>query len=369
MNELLFLLPMILFLGIVTSYQDIKTGKIRNHWLLLAIAYAVIVNLMIYVYVVSGGQDVANANRYMLELFITFLVSLIVSFVMWWVGLWTAGDAKLFAVFSLLVPLSVYNLGYVKYFASVNIIMNTVVPYFAVYAIIFLVKTSWKQKLKYMKQSLNPRQVWSMAIFIFAFLWPLDMFYKFTSLPSNFFMSIAILFVMMTVVEKTLGSRAYIFTYSLSVLRLFLDKNLLTLNSWLLFFDILIGFIILRYFILYMGYDFMTKWVDIKLFRKGMVPAEMVFKEEGEYKKQPILHFSLLSYLQEKTRKREHLFELTAEGLTEKEAKKIRSLEEKLDFEHLRVYKTMPFAPYLFLGVILTILFRGNLFIYLGGLI
>ena len=31
-------LPMILFLGIVTSYEDIKFGKIRNKWVISAYA-------------------------------------------------------------------------------------------------------------------------------------------------------------------------------------------------------------------------------------------------------------------------------------------------------------------------------------------
>ena len=114
-----------------------------------------------------------------------------------------------------------------------------------------------------------------------------------------------------------------------------------------------------------MGYDLLSKHVDIKLLKKGMIPLEKVYMEGSKYKKEDILHFSLLSYMQEKTKKRDYLFEPEAEGLTEKDVKKLKSLEDELGFEHLRVAQTMPFAPYLFIGTLLTLLFQGNLFITL----
>ena len=112
-----------------------------------------------------------------------------------------------------------------------------------------------------------------------------------------------------------------------------------------------------------MGYDYMTKYVDIKLLKKGMVPAENVYVDNGKYKKSPLLHFSLLSYMQEKLNEKTTVFNVTAEGLTKKDVNKLKKLEKKLGFEHLRIYKTLNFAPYMFLGVLLTIIFKGNLFI------
>ena len=118
-----------------------------------------------------------------------------------------------------------------------------------------------------------------------------------------------------------------------------------------------------------MGYDLLSKHVDIKLLKKGMIPAEKVYIDDGKYKKDDILHFSLISYMQDKTKKRNYLFEPTAEGLTEKDVEKLKSLEDKLGFEHLRIAQTMSFAPYLFIGTLLTLLSQGNLFIVLALLL
>ena len=41
-------LPMILLLGIVTSYEDIKFGKIRNKWIILALAYSIAANIALF---------------------------------------------------------------------------------------------------------------------------------------------------------------------------------------------------------------------------------------------------------------------------------------------------------------------------------
>ena len=42
----LLLLPVIIILGIVTSYQDIKFGKIKNKWISLALIYSFMAMLL-----------------------------------------------------------------------------------------------------------------------------------------------------------------------------------------------------------------------------------------------------------------------------------------------------------------------------------
>lgn len=34
-------LPMVLFLGIITSYEDIHSGKIRNKWIIAGFVYVI----------------------------------------------------------------------------------------------------------------------------------------------------------------------------------------------------------------------------------------------------------------------------------------------------------------------------------------
>ena len=96
-----------------------------------------------------------------------------------------------------------------------------------------------------------------------------------------------------------------------------------------------------------------------------MVPAERIYVENKNYKKESIMHFGFFSHTPEKTKKKNYLFDVTAKGLTKMDVQKLKKLEKKLGFEHLRIHQTLSFAPFMFAGVLLTILFQGNLFIYL----
>jgi hypothetical protein len=369
-DPLFFFLPMILFLGGITTYEDYRQGKIRNKWILIALVYAVAMNILVALYIEYLVPEQFPRAGYYIELIVQFVASLLVGFVMWWIGLWTAGDAKLFAAFSALVPLSVYNWGHVPYFSSSNILINTFVPFFIFYSCLMLYKTTWKQKAHYLLQSLQPRQVLMLFLFIFGFSWPLR--HVFSSLAGNYFTGIALLFILLVLLERIFGRRLFTIMVVVSAMRIIFDRSLMQVSAWIYLGITLLGFIILRFFILYMGYDFLTKRVDVNLVKPGMVPAETVYVEDGKYRKKKILHFAMVSYLQEATRKRDYLFEPTPEGLTENDVRKLHKMQGKLGFEHLRVYKTLSFAPFLFVGVLLTIFFKGQMFIsiasYLTGL-
>jgi len=359
LNPIYLFLPMILFLGIITTYEDIKTGKIRNKWIVIALIYAILFNLGLIIYMSVTGQEMRIAYFY--ELGISFIISLAAGFLMWTLGLWTAGDAKLFAAFSLLIPLTVYRWGHIPYFSSANILINTFVPFFLIYSAIMLYKTTWKQKLHYLLQAVKPKQVASTALFLFAFMWPLAILFNRIGFQQNYFTGIIALFAIMVILEKILPGQLKYILAGVSILRLLLDPTLLSVNTWILFLLTLVGFLFLRMFILHMGYDYMTQIIDVNLLKPGMVPAQSVYKEKGKFRRQNILHFSMLSYMHEGVKKRDYLFEPSAEGLTKADVKKLHKL--KLGFEHLKVYKTLNFAPYMFAGVILTIIFQGSLFI------
>ena len=60
---------MIIFIGAVTTYEDIKTGKIRNKWVVIGLIYALLVNFLIFFFVrLTGGQ---LRTEYFQELFLT----------------------------------------------------------------------------------------------------------------------------------------------------------------------------------------------------------------------------------------------------------------------------------------------------------
>lgn len=356
-------LPMILFLGIVTSYQDIKIGKIRNKWILWAVYYSVLVNIIITIFYFLNGTEIRSA--YFIELGLTVLLSLTMGVIIWLAGLWTAGDAKLFFAFSILLPLEIYKYGHIPFLSSANILINTFTPIFIFLAFSLLFKTSLKQKIFHLKKSFEPKQIFQLFVFLFAFFWVIELVGKIFNLSLNYFSSIIFLLLLIILLERALKSKLFSVVLIIAISRIFFDASSYTPEHLKFLFFIWMSFILLRFFFLYLGFNFLTKQVDINLLKSEMVPAERIYVENKNYKKESIMHFGFFSHTPEKTKKKNYLFDVTAKGLTKMDVQKLKKLEKKLGFEHLRIHQTLSFAPFMFAGVLLTILFQGNLFIYL----
>ncbi len=102
------LIPLILFLGIITSYEDVRYGKIRNKWLFLAL-------LGLFVYYVLNFSFPSQFHPY--NYYLLALANLGGAFafglVLWLLRFWSAADAKLYIVFvALFSPLVVSRDGF-----------------------------------------------------------------------------------------------------------------------------------------------------------------------------------------------------------------------------------------------------------------
>lgn len=356
-------LPAILILGLLTSFTDLKEGKIKNSHLILALFYS----LIGYTIVVLVLEQVRYA--YFTELFIMFVFSLLTGFVIWYAGLWTAGDAKLFATYSVLVPLSVYKYGYTPYFSSTNILINTFVPMFIFLFIVSMVKTTAKQKIFYLKDSFSSKKFLTLGLYLFALIWVADLIFSIIGIETSYFITIFIVFLFILILEKLLSVNTFNVLIIISIIRLVFDRNVYSLDFAIQFLGILIIFVLIRFFALALSFDIFTKKIKINSLKPGMIPAEMIIqKGKTEYRKQKALFFGIFSYLQQKT-KRKTLFELTAEGLTEKDINTLKKLKPELRFESLAIQTTVPFAPFMFLGVLLTLLFEGSMFFYFISII
>jgi len=358
-NILYIFLPAIILLGIITSYTDIKFGKIKNNHILLALLFS----FAAYIYLISTLPT--YRIEYIIELIIMLALSIFTGFIIWYSGLWTAGDAKLFFAFSALIPLSVYKYGYVPYFASSTILLNTFIPFALFFSIYLMFKTTLKQKIFYLKESLKPKRLFALAVSLFALIWMVSLLFSLFGVSPNFFITIFIIAVLLILIEKVINIKVFYIIIAVAILRIFFDKTFYTFESLRIFFLIFISFIIIRFFLLNMSYNFLTKSMDIKLLKPGMVPAEQVYIEDGNYKKESLLYFSFLSHIYEKSKKKKLLFKPISEGLSEMDIKKLKSIEKKVGFEHFKVYQTIPFAPFMFAGTLLTIIIQGNLFFVL----
>ena len=116
-TELLFFLAIIV-IGFATSYEDAKTGCIRNVWIVAGLSCVII-----FYYIESFFHVLPLAT-----ITANFTISLLVAFILWELKYWSAGDAKLFSLYTLLTPLGIYRKIYFSFFPSFQILFNTFIP-------------------------------------------------------------------------------------------------------------------------------------------------------------------------------------------------------------------------------------------------
>jgi len=92
--------PVIITLGIVSTYSDIRFKIIKNSHLVLAF----ISGVLIHVYLILRNEAFFSPH-----LLINFLIGFSLAFVLFWTRTWGPGDAKLFIVFCLLMPRNKYS--------------------------------------------------------------------------------------------------------------------------------------------------------------------------------------------------------------------------------------------------------------------
>ncbi|MFH0891608.1 MAG: hypothetical protein V1867_02405 [Candidatus Falkowbacteria bacterium] len=153
----ILLLPAVLLIGTITSIEDIRINKIRNKWILFGSAYglAAFFGLIIWnlsAYSISDFYYTNIAKVGLGDLRPVFTVhwdffwktglngflSLILGFALWKNNIMAAGDAKLFFVYALLIPINYYWRSYLPFFPSLALLINI----FAVVLGYFLIRSA-----------------------------------------------------------------------------------------------------------------------------------------------------------------------------------------------------------------------------------
>lgn len=372
MYELFFVLG-VLIVGIITSYTDIKFGKIRNNILLFGLIYAIVLNLIIF-FIIEN----INPRAY-LHYFTNAIFMLVVCFILWYVGLWTAGDSKLFFIFNLLVPPFFITEYYLGYFYGLVFFINIfgIMFFYFIYKIITNLKKS--EFLYSIKKTFVPRNLVGMLLFVFGF--GLLFRYLPQGLSKNFFLSVFMIFLVYSIIESVFENKVIIALVGLVLVRIVLEfSSLLTVRFWLNFLLQFASLLFLRLVLLRLSYFAFTKRIKIielkeKMFlAEDIVPVKIIEMNEErkkqmldekesfiKFQKQKIENLTFIAYLQNKYFK--HFDYDKNLGLSEENLEWFRKNKKNILFKSIRVYDTMPFAPLISIGVLLTILIKGNVFL------
>jgi len=109
-----------------------------------------------------------------------------------------------------------------------------------------------------------------------------------------------------------------------------------------------------------------TKNIPISKMREGLIPAKTIMKQGKKYwlkETRPGIFTTSVSVGPRP------LFLPRPEGISAEDISKLRKIPASANILTLPIHETLPFAPFMFLGVILQMLFLGNIFSYIVSLL
>jgi len=358
----LIFLPVILLLGIITSYQDIKYGKIKNKWIISAIIYALVA--YIFVTVIYKISNISINYNYFVDVIINLFIACLAGFLLWNFKFWSAADGKLFIAYSALLPLTLYSNFYIKYFPSFIIAINTFVPFLIFALFIFIMNTKDQSKnLSTEFKKTKKSEILILPLNIFWIMW-IPILIGFLKVNIDFLTSLIIVMILAIGLQKLFNKKIILVSLFLCILRILFDRTVFT-QVFLKQFIIYSLFIIAIFFIIKFSSVMFIHNVKISQLKPGMVLVGKIGKKDKKY--------TLLESGELNNYKKQDLLSvnLEAEGLTIQDINKIKKLQEqgKLNFSSARVHQTLPFAPFIFFGVLLTLIAKGNFFIFLKAIL
>jgi hypothetical protein len=301
------------------------------------------------------------------EYWANIAVSAAISIIIWQAGLWSSGDAKLFIAYAFILPLKYYEIGYFNFFPAIALLINTFFPVLFVLFFYVALKNRPNAHWKAIKTAFHPKLILTIFFFVFGFSWLIGLFLNLIGIKPNLFLIIIILFILLFIVRKYLKINFLLLLAIISLLRLIFGWKDLASASLLV--NLLISALLLlflRFYVLNLAYNIFAYPVYIEQLKESMLPAEDIIKRGGKIEKKRHLQISFIQALLNKVDEKS-LLESLPEGLTLEEIEKIQVMHSRGEIkEHtLNVYKTFPFAPFMLLGAIITLLISGNVIQYL----
>ncbi len=305
-------LIIISILGIIISYQDFKNGKIRNKWIILGIIAGLIINYSYFLY--DFLNHVFNITI-LYSFLLNSLITIFLGYLLWHFKFWSAGDGKLFIMFSFLLPLEFYK----SFFPSFTIIFNSIVPIGIVLFLMSLNKNNFINSKKDLIKEFNLLNIIESLILIVGFYWGISQTLFFINeVLKYFFVALLVIFL------KHKFNKIIYAGIVLVIIRTFFEN--------ILSFDFIIQTIII--FVIFHA----TRSIIIPLTNNQYVKKTKIEKlKPGMY------------------------LEKWSSSLNTEDIKELN----KKNLKEVNVVETMPFAIYLFIGTLLTIILQTDLLSFL----
>ena len=126
-------LPLVLGVAATAALSDWRSGTIPNRLLAWGAVAGAAWLLFTTVWLLCDGPGQSSVMRaggpwgHLLDVVVNAVVAFALGLLLWWVGVWAAGDAKLFALLAFLLPLDFYETNLLAVFPSFVLFFNTFV--------------------------------------------------------------------------------------------------------------------------------------------------------------------------------------------------------------------------------------------------
>ena len=370
-----------LFIGLLllfcchATYTDLRERKIKNFC-----SYG-----LIYAGILGQVISVMLGNSGLLNSIITVVGGFLIVLVLYWFGIFAAGDAKLVWGAALLMPVGLFSesMAFAQY-TPTSLIINIFVPYCVILVTYLCLKTNVQQKWQAFMlifQQEGFRQQIFERMFRLIFLLGLRQFVTLLlhwsgielGLWSQLLVVFSLYFILSHYIKKFGLERIRNYVVCVVLIELMVITTPWTLNAWSEAYVPLLKIYLLYLTVFFFGKHFienldsmvLDREIDISDLKEGMVPAEQIVRVEGingeiTYSKKG---FALPSVLNSNI-----ILGTLPGSVSEEKAAELKQLSAAGKFEDfgnkIRIQRSLRFAPMICLGVILTLLCRGPFFMF-----
>lgn len=343
------------FFLVVCSYSDLKTRTISNKLILF---------FLIFSFLLKVVQSILEKNIYiLLVVFLSLIITFIVCYIFWELGIIAGGDLKILLVVSILFPQITILSKTFPIFPIILMLFGFLVlaPYILIVSIIKLFS---RYKLNLFKKIISFSQIKQIFLTIFMLFFVssfLNVFRFYLSFYMLFILSF-ILIIFLSKFIKTLKTKTTIyllsFLYFLLIIYSFIFKNLIFDISSLLFLIVIIftiNFIISL--IKLISREVLVDKKKISCLKEGDVPESNYYliKNKLIIKKHSFLK-TIKLMIENKYHKNLKIDSNKAGGLNKQDITFLKTMyKDNLIEKDIFIKKTLPFTPTLLISYILLI--------------
>lgn len=208
--------------GIFLSYIDFKEKKVYNlHLIFMALAGLVLFAFGMY-------PDLYGS------LLVNFLFAFFTGILFWKIGLWGAGDGKLFAICSFYLPFKMY----LSFFYAQVILVNVFILAFLIWFLPLILKTKFSEKVQAFKQTFTRDNVLNLGLLIFGLFYFVGTLLSLLDLglyTTGYIIALFIGLASYAVLRRFFSRNLTYILFVLCLARFFFDISIFTMYFWELF--------------------------------------------------------------------------------------------------------------------------------------